>query len=344
MRILLLTDTHGRLDHIDALAAANACDAVIHAGDLGFYDEQSLGHLSGREISLRIVHSDLPDNDKKEALQLAPDRRESFVRDRLPLSQLPEYLSGKRRFATPVLAVWGNHEDTEVVKKFYSGDYTVPNLHVLHEKSPFRMDVCHVFGVGGNFLLSSKLFQKPIGGGGGRVWATLSQYPDLISVAETEGAGRDLRILVSHVSPGKEAFVSLVGACVGASVVISGHMGPPFAMCWNEFAIREPEESTRRLERCVADISNQAEGVDQAARESANRLRDCFARCQRETVPIGRGTKAPRWYRDMLCINLPDFDAGHAVLAIEQGLMRLETHSTHKRCTGHDEPTDAGDP
>jgi predicted phosphodiesterase len=343
MRFLLITDTHGRLDNIDALAAETACDAVIHAGDLGFYDEQSAGRLSERELNLRIIHSELHDDEKRKALSLSADQKQGFVRERLPLSQLPQYLNGERQFTVPVYAVWGNHEDTEVVRKFYSGEYVVPNLHVLHDKSLLRADRCHILGIGGNLLMSRKFFQKPIAGGGGRVWTTLSQYLDLISVAESLESKSDIRILVSHVSPGKEAFVSLIGACVGASFIISGHMGPPFSMCWNEFAIREPEESTRRLEQSVAEVCAQSEQLDQTARESASRLKACLVRCQQETISMGRGLSAPRWYRDMFCVNLPDWNAGHAVLAVEQGSIHLETYAARDGWKANGEQADPPD-
>ena len=325
MRLLLITDTHGSLDQINPLAEATACDGVIHAGDFGFYDDQSAHRLSERELNLRIIHSEIDATEKKEALALASGKKRDFVRERLPLSQLSQYLNGERQFAVPIYAVWGNHEDTEVVKKFYAGEYTVPNLCVLHDKSAFRAGGCQVFGVGGNLLMGRKFFQEPIAGGGGKVWTTLSQYVDLIGSAENQQPNSETRILVSHVSPGKEPFVSLVGACTGASFIISGHMGPPFSMCWNEFAIREPEESIRRLEQCVADVCGQSEQLDQIARESATKLRACFLRCQQEVIPIGRGLKAPRWYREMFCINLPDCHAGYAVLVVEHGSAHIDT-------------------
>jgi len=58
MRLLLISDTHGRLGIIDALASHVRADAVIHAGDFGFYDDGSYGRLSARELRLQVVHSD----------------------------------------------------------------------------------------------------------------------------------------------------------------------------------------------------------------------------------------------------------------------------------------------
>jgi predicted phosphodiesterase len=41
-KILLISDTHGKLDTINEKILQTKADFVIHAGDFGFYDEQSL--------------------------------------------------------------------------------------------------------------------------------------------------------------------------------------------------------------------------------------------------------------------------------------------------------------
>lgn len=60
MRLLLISDTHGRPGIIDNLAAKINADAVIQAGDSGFHDDGSYERLSDRELRLLVVHSDLP--------------------------------------------------------------------------------------------------------------------------------------------------------------------------------------------------------------------------------------------------------------------------------------------
>lgn len=47
MRFLLLSDTHGKLGVINELAAGVHANAVIHAGDFGFYDDESYETVSG---------------------------------------------------------------------------------------------------------------------------------------------------------------------------------------------------------------------------------------------------------------------------------------------------------
>ncbi len=70
MRFLLISDTHGKLWIINELVAETRADAVIHAGDFGFYDEDSYERLSERELRLHIAHSDLPIEEKERILGL----------------------------------------------------------------------------------------------------------------------------------------------------------------------------------------------------------------------------------------------------------------------------------
>jgi hypothetical protein len=69
MRLLLISDTHGKLDIINELSAQTQADAVIHAGDFGFYDDGSFERLSDRELRLHVTHSDLPRPEKDTPLR-----------------------------------------------------------------------------------------------------------------------------------------------------------------------------------------------------------------------------------------------------------------------------------
>lgn len=70
MRLLLISDTHGKLGVVNDLDARTQADAVIHAGDFGFHDDGSYERLSEREIGLQISHSDLPRDEKTRLLAL----------------------------------------------------------------------------------------------------------------------------------------------------------------------------------------------------------------------------------------------------------------------------------
>jgi predicted phosphodiesterase len=300
MRLLLLSDTHGHLDSIDRLARDVRADAVVHAGDFGFYDDGSAERLESRELFLRVVHSDLPDEAKQQAKKLKGDALRAFIRTKLPLSDLGAWLREGRGFALPTFAVWGNHEDGAVVAELLAGNRRVPNLTLLGRGAlgPFRF-----FGLGGNVLDS--LDDVPIDGGRGKIRATARELEALLEGAPPRAAG-EVRVLVTHVSPGKVPLIGLLASALEADVTISGHMGSPYACVWDDFAVREPAEAQARLAAAAA-------------------LLPAHLRA-RLPVPSG-GEGRARWYRGTFHVNLPDAPDGHAVLSLEGGRLRLETVS-----------------
>ena len=340
MRFLLISDTHGKLGIINELAATVRADAVIHAGDFGFYDDTSYERLSERELRLQIMHSDLDSADKQRILALPHEDRIAAARKECPLSELPFYVRREKRFDVPVYAVWGNHEDKHVVEGFFRSDLEVENLHVLTGRNVFHVGPALVFGVGGNFLAGKKFLQRPIAGGAGKIWSTLRQYSDLIETIEGQADQTGTRIFVSHVSPGKEPFVELVAARTRADFTVSGHMGAPTCMVWNPFAISSVEEATRRLrdggeevrKACLAESPTKAKWAEEAFA--------LIGRIPEDMVYIGRRNRAPRWYRGMTHINLSDAHVGYAVLDIDGASTAIRTGfvtGEHQGCLWHHE-------
>jgi predicted phosphodiesterase len=324
MKVLLVTDTHGKLDVLNDLAAENSADAIIHAGDFGFYDEGSVGRLSERELKLRIVHSDLSRSDKENVLSKSNHDQREFVHAHLPLSDLPHFLSGESRFETPIYAVWGNHEDVEVVKRFYDGRYMVDGLHVLHDQASFHLEGLHIFGLGGNFLVGKKLFHEPIAGGGGRIWSVLGQYIRLLETVRANTQAGEKRILVSHVSPGKEAFVTLMGIHAACDLIVSGHMGPPFSMMWNDFAIRDPEEAESRVRQRLSDVERAYEALDFKDKDCYIDAISHLANLPDDRILRGRGQNVPAWYLNMFNVNLSDMSNGYALLETDGDTWKVD--------------------
>jgi hypothetical protein len=96
MLLLLISDTHGKLGVINELAARAHADAVIHAGDFGFYDDSSYERLSERELELHVRHSDLSAAEKAGILALPRAERIQAMKVRCPLSDFPSYVSGEK--------------------------------------------------------------------------------------------------------------------------------------------------------------------------------------------------------------------------------------------------------
>ena len=224
MKILLVSDTHGRhIDRISAYAGEWKADVCIHAGDFGFYDSSSVEAMSQRELFLLVKHSALPDDEKAALLKgNAQNWKEAIVRKHL-LGMFPEFLADKMRFDRPVYAVWGNHDDAEVVLRMMKDP--IPNLRILHENTFYELADFVLLGIGGNCTPEKAFTMRCVGLPGARCRPTsvLSQYAALLKTAKDIPVGRK-RILATHVSPLVEPFIELVAWQIGAVLTVSGHM------------------------------------------------------------------------------------------------------------------------
>lgn len=308
MRLLLISDTHGHLDPIDRLAREAGAEAVVHAGDFGFYDDESAARLESRELFLRVVHSSLPDEEKKRAKKLKGDALRAFIQRHLPLSELGSYLREGRGFSVPTFAVFGNHEDGAVVASLLSGARRVPNLTLL---GGAVVGDLRLFGLGGN-VLPDQLDEEPIDGGRGKIRASASAVEALLDAAPPRAPG-EVRALVTHVSPGKEPLIGLLAAALDVEITISGHMGSPYGCVWSDFAVRAPGEAAARLDAAKARLP-------------------ASLRARIEERLGSEGTE--RAYRGCFHVNLPDAPDGHAVLDLRDGRLRLETISHGLRLPG----------
>jgi predicted phosphodiesterase len=325
MRFLLISDTHGKVEIINELARHVRADAVIHAGDFGFFDDGSIERLSDRELRLHVAHSDLPRTEKDRILALnRVDKIEAARRHRL-LGEFQSFLYGNESFQVPVYAVWGNHEDKEVVEKLFRGEACVENLHILHHRQGYRIGSAFVYGLGGNLLPGSKMMQSPIAGGGGKIWSTLSQYADLVKTVGKNVGSTKTRIFVSHVSPGKEPFVEFVGTRTRADFTISGHMGAPTCMVWNPSAVSTVKEAKKRLQAGFDVVKKSCAKNAEPDVFGAAEAFDLISPIPEDSIDLGKGVKVPRWYRRMMHINLPDAHVGYAVLDIDEVGSRLQT-------------------
>ena len=314
-RILLISDTHGNLDIINEKATQTNADFVIHAGDFGFYDEQSISSLSPRELRLLVTHSsvwrqyNVDKQTKRETLI-------EIVKTHQLLGNFPDYISGKKQFVVPVYAVWGNHEDVKVLKSL--DKLKINNLHLLDENHFYQFHQADelefsLYGLGGNFLASNKLFDQPIAGNGGKVWSTLHQFGVLYKQVKNKGKPS---IFVSHVSPGKEPLLVRLMMHFMPNFWISGHMGAPFTCIWNQFTIHEMNESLNWLQTDIDFIEEQYQ--QGRLSEEAVLAYDLI----KQTVP-----RKDFWFKKMWNINLPDVKDGHALLIVENGRFSLETYS-----------------
>jgi len=305
-KFLLISDTHGNLDEMEALVAKTGVCAVIHAGDFGFYDKESYDRLQTRELRLLITHSPF----RKQYLITKETERADLIQviqKHQLLGSFPDYLEGKKTFPVPVYAVWGNHEDHFVVETLRKNG-NIQNLFILDENHLYEMDEdLLLYGIGGNWLPGKKLFQQPVGGGGGKVWSTLSQYGSLYKkVKEHEGPS----LFVSHVSPGKEPLLVRLLTHFGPNLWLSGHMGPPYPCLWNPYTVRDEEEQKQWLSQELAAPEKMSEDAKLA-----------FDLIKKPLPSIDQ------WYRKQWYLNLPDAGDGYAILTCKDRHLSLQTHA-----------------
>ncbi len=314
MRILLISDTHGNLDIINQLIEKTKADIVIHAGDFGFYDESSYQHLSSRELLLLITHSpyrkeySVDKQTNKEALI-------EIVKKHQLLGDFSDYLNHKKAFHKPVYAVYGNHEDVGVIKKIKVNP--IHNFHLLDENNIYPINendelAFRVFGLGGNFLVGQKMLNKPIAGSAGKVWATLHQFGVLYQKLEDKTKHS---IFVSHVSPGKEPLLTRLIIHFMPKFWISGHMGAPYTCIWNQFTIREMDES-------IAWFDSQLDRLDALQLDNAtSEAKLAFDLITREIL------RDEYWFRKLWNINVPDAKDGYAVLNFDNGRFYIHSYA-----------------
>lgn len=322
MRLLLLSDTHGDLSLINELAKKVNAEAVIHAGDFGFYDKESVHRLSERELHLMLVHSDKVSSEAKRRHYSHSELKKAAIDYNL-LGDFSSFISGEQEFSVPVYAVWGNHEDKNVVEQLRAG-LAIKNLHLLDERRIYEIGGMSLFGLGGNILPGQKMFDRAIAGYGGKIWSTLDQIGALLAIAESDRS--PTKIFVSHVSPGKEPLLIRMMLRIAPNFMISGHMGTPFTSVWNQFAIHPTENSffdwldqnssgynaIWNLAKKYELTENQQVALNHLAAKKFNRIKG------------KRGVTEPEFLRKMWVVNLPDAKVGHSVLVADNGHCRLE--------------------
>lgn len=167
------------------------------------------------------------------------------MRERLPLSHFPDFLTGKARLEVPVFTVWGACEDVAVLEKIRSGEYNIPNLNVIDEGHTQALEVgdvkLRILGLGGA-LVMHKLFDNgegktTIAGGQGTMWTTLLQMGELINTANNSYDPTETRIFLTHASPAREGLLNQLSVAIKADLSISAGLHFRYGSSYNEFSV-----------------------------------------------------------------------------------------------------------
>ncbi len=175
-RLIAIADTHCRFDLLQAIIARElaedlACPAVLHAGDVGLYDRDSMERLPARERRLIVKHGN-------------------------PIELAFDFMAGEAQISLPLVGIPGNHEDFHLVERLEDGRLELPGLHLLAAGSCQELSLgertVRVMGLGriAPFDFSSKKARK-------------AKYFDEAAIELTAERGEALRpdILLLHDPP-----------------------------------------------------------------------------------------------------------------------------------------------
>ncbi|KAK9486798.1 hypothetical protein V1527DRAFT_462645 [Lipomyces starkeyi] len=347
-RILCVADVRGQLSILNQLAKEHNASFIIHTGDFGFYDRDSVPKVTDK--TLRHVAQYSPLLDARSLPQESQSLRH-YLTSR-PISQLYQFLSGEMKFDVPVYTVHGACEDVSVLEKFRSGEYKVNNLFVVDEHSSRSIDTGNgvkfrLLGLGGA-LVMHKLFDNgsgrtTIAGGGGTTWTTLLQIGELIDTAARVFDETETRILVTHASPAREGILAQLALSIKADFSISGGLHFRYGCSYNEFAVNPTYDYFRgklagaraqfmdvwdivkgEVQPVIANNPTQKQLIENALNMIEKMPTSAQAVSERE---MEREETANIGFRNMWHFNLTDVSYGSLVLDVKDGKIGIETKS-----------------
>jgi hypothetical protein len=171
--------------------------------------------------------------------------KQRFQPSQLPLSELPQFLSGSLKLDVPVYTVWGACEDVRVLEKFRSGEYKVEKLHIIDEARSMLLEIggvkLRLLGLGGAVVMH-KLFDNgegrtTIAGGQGTMWTTLLQMGELVDTANRVYDPTETRIFITHASPAREGILNQLSVTLKADFSISAGLHFRYGSSYNEFSV-----------------------------------------------------------------------------------------------------------
>ncbi|KAF9458002.1 hypothetical protein BDZ94DRAFT_1201831 [Collybia nuda] len=344
-RILCIADIRGRLSALNDLAREANAKAIIHTGDFGFFESNSLDRINDRTLRHLTMYSPLIPSAQRTHL-LAPDNPPAVIRSTVNISLLSEFpllLSGQIKLQVPIYTVWGACEDVLVLEKFRSGAYAIDNLHVLDEATTRCIDVggvkLRLLGLGGA-LVPHKMFDNgdgnaTIAGGQGTMWTTALQMGELVDTAQRVFDPTETRLLVTHTSPGREGIIAQLGLVLKVDLTVSAGLHFRYATSYNEFSVQPDFEGFRHklvsgkegFDKVWESVKTQ---VDAVIDENQKVLLDKALSVVDRVPPVQTSNTAtgeePAW-KNCWNWNLCDAAYGSLVLDIKEGRISSELKS-----------------
>ncbi|KAF8901742.1 hypothetical protein CPB84DRAFT_1846731 [Gymnopilus junonius] len=348
-RILCIADIRGRLSALNDLARESNAIAIIHTGDFGFFEANSIDRINDRTLRHLTMYSPLIPAPQRTHL-LAPENPPQAIRSTVNielLSEFPLVLSGHIKLQVPVYTVWGACEDVLVLEKFRTGAYSIDNLHVLDEATTRCLDVggvkLRLLGLGGA-LVPHKLFDNgdgnaTIAGGQGTMWTTVLQIGELVDTAQRVFDPSETRLLVTHASPGREGIIAQLALVLKADLTVSAGLHFRYATSYNEFSVQPDFEGFRHklqlgkdaFDKVWESVKTQVDAViDDNQRVLLDKALSVVERLPPTQPSSGPGSTAtgeePAW-KNCWNWNLCDAAYGSLVLDVKEGRISAELKS-----------------
>lgn len=349
-RILCVADIRGNISFLNELCKKANAQYIIHTGDFGFHDNSSLDKMNERTLKHIIQYSPLikPYYRSKFATNNSTDFiRNTISRSKLVISELQSFLSGEKELDVPVYTIWGSCEDVHVLEKFRSGEYKIKNLHIIDECSSKCLNVgdikLRLFGLGGAVVMH-KLFDNgegktTIAGGQGAMWSTVLQMGELLHTANRVWDNSEVRIFITHHSPGREGLLKQISFALKADFTISASLHFRYGSSYNDFSVTpSTEHFLQKLATSRAQFMDIWETVkDEVELLVKDTQKDHLQSMinlvesmpqedpSKKKIIYQNGEKIDAAFKNMWNFNLPDATYGWTILSISEGRISAET-------------------
>lgn len=328
----------------------------MHTGDFGFYDDTSLERIAEKTLKHVAQYSPLISEPVKKAIQQGGPGpvKNRFSPADLPLSELSLLISGEVKLEVPVYTVWGACEDVRVLEKFRTGEYKIPNLHIIDEARSMLLEIggvkLRLLGLGGAVVMH-KLFDNgegrtTIAGGQGTMWTTLLQMGELVDTAHRVYDPTETRVFITHASPAREGILNQLSVTLKADFSISAGLHFRYGSSYNEFSVNPTLDHYRgKLAASKASfndvwetVKGEVEPAIQQNEAQQNLLKNALQIVDKMPTtaaggnPFGGPAAGPpalgqvdeSAFKNMWNFNLADAAFGYLVLEIQDGRIGTE--------------------
>ena len=282
VKILVVADIRGNLSYFNTLSKIHNPDFIIHTGNFGFIDNESISKihesylrhivefspLLSKDLILKISQLSKVQGDSVHHLSNDNINLKSILlNSNQQISQLMDFINGDKNLNIPVYTIYGMCEDSNVINKFRNGTYKINNLHIIDDYNLHSIKFNNgsqsilLAGIGGS-LSYHKLFHQgtsnniiplssiiPISGDPGNIWITMLQlgklFHSLLEYSENNPNeyNKSIKILVTHQSPTREPLLEHLSIFFKFDYTISNSLHFKYISSFNDLTINTSFET-----------------------------------------------------------------------------------------------------